>query len=183
MKLETKVHKAIHLVSLLINLRLIAKNKKTVYLLLALVLGIWGMIVYQFFGYSAASVENVSNQNFLLPPEITYIEPDTTLIMTDYRDPFSGKLEQKSKKSAMSVPNVSNAYTDKINSEKETIINYKGIVTDLNDKVKVFMVIIDGNTYLMRQGDEEGPVKLIKGTRETITVKHKGKLNTISIVQ
>jgi len=157
------------------------KNKKTIYLLLALVIAIWGMIVYQFLGYRNATVEEAPTQNISLLPEINYIEPDTTTILIDYRDPFSGKLEQKDKK-PVAVSDKNEDYSTTIKSEKETVINYKGIVTDLNDKVKVFMVIIDGNTYLMKQGDEEDAVKLIKGNRENITIKHKGKLNTISIV-
>lgn len=159
------------------------KNKKRIYLLLALVIAIWGMIIYQFLGYSTASTEDIPTQNFSLLPEINYTEPDTTAIHIDYRDPFSGKLDQKNEKPVAIVSNGNKNYATKIDEEKETVINYKGIVSDLNDKIKVFMIIIDGNTYLMKQGDVEEDVKLIKGNRESITIKHRGKLNTIAIVE
>ena len=45
------------------------------------------------------------------------------------------------------------------------------------------MVIIDNQTYLMKQGDKENGVELINGNRESITVKHKGKKKKILLIE
>lgn len=157
------------------------KSKKNTYLLLALVLGIWGMIGYQFFNFSNNSNDNVASQNTLLIAEVDYREPDTTLIDIEYRDPFSGELNVVVEKELVDNSGNSTNYYKEKEEIKEPIIKYKGIVSDLNDKVKIFMMIIDGNTYLMKQGEEEKDVKLIKGDRKTLTIKHKGELKTILI--
>ncbi|VXB36580.1 conserved hypothetical protein [Flavobacterium sp. 9AF] len=160
------------------------KNKKTVYLLLALVIAIWGMIVYQFLGYTNTTIEELPNKDISLIPKLDYITLDTTNIKTDYRDPFTGKLNTKKveKKESISISFQPSTITN-TKQESEITINYKGIVSDLTEKSKVFMVIINGGTYLMKIGEKEEDVNLIKGNRESITVKHKGKLKTIHIVE
>ena len=45
------------------------------------------------------------------------------------------------------------------------------------------MVIIDNQTYLMKQGDKENEVELINGNRETITIKYKGKKKNILLIE
>ena len=67
--------------------------------------------------------------------------------------------------------------------EEQTKIEYKGIVSDVANKKKVFMVIIDNRTFLMKQGDKENEVELINGNRESITIKHKGKKKNILLIE
>lgn len=162
------------------------KNKKNIYILLPLVLGIWGLLIYNFFSYLNPEEIVLPEDNFQISDEIKYTEPDTTTIDINHRDPFSGKMTTKySEADERKVTNVSSV---KSNSEGPKVeddlkIQYKGIVSDVSDKVKVFMVIINGKTFLMKQGDKELDIKLIKGNRESIVISNKGKQNTISIVE
>ncbi len=162
------------------------KNKKSIYILLPLVLGIWGLLIYNFFSYLDPEEIVLPEDNFQISDEIKYTEPDTTTIDINHRDPFTGKMSSQS--SEVGESKVTNGSSVKSNSDEpkieETInIQYKGIVSDVTDKVKVFMVIINGKTFLMKQGDKELDVKLIKGNRESIVISNKGKQNTISIVE
>lgn len=162
------------------------KNKKNIYILLPLVLGIWGLLIYNFFSYLNPEEIVLPEDNFQISDEIKYTEPDTTTIDINHRDPFTGKMS--SQNSEANERKVTNTSSVKSNSDEpkieETInIQYKGIVSDVTDKVKVFMVIINGKTFLMKQGDKELDVKLIKGNRESIVISNKGKQNTISIVE
>lgn len=163
------------------------KNKKNIYILLPFVLGIWGLLIYNFFSYLNPEEIALPEDNFQISGEIKYTEPDTTTIDINHRDPFSGKMSsQNSDHDESRVTNTSpsvNSNSDEPKIEESIKIQYKGIVSDVSEKVKVFMVIINGKTFLMKQGDKELDVKLIKGDRESIVISNKGKQNTISIVE
>lgn len=160
------------------------KNKKSVYILLPLVLIIWGMLIYQFFSYSN-DVEIKVENDVPLFVNINYKEPDTTALDVNHRDPFTGKLEKPREINTASNENSSKA--PKINTEKipevQTQIEYKGLVSDIANKKKVFMVIIDNQTFLMKQGDKENEVELISGNKEFISIKHKGKKKNILLIE
>lgn len=160
------------------------KSKKSIYILLPIVLIIWGMIIYQFFSYTNSQVIEVQEELPLFV-NIDYKEPDTTALDISHRDPFTGKLENAKENIGSTRKNAANA--SKMNAEskheEQTKIEYKGIVSDVANKKKVFMVIIDNRTFLMKQGDKENEVELINGNRESITIKHKGKKKNILLIE
>ncbi len=160
------------------------KSKKSIYILLPIVLIIWGMLIYQFFSYTSSEIIEVQEELPLFV-KIDYKEPDTTALDVNHRDPFTGRLESAKEKS--SISKVKTINTPKIKTETtpevQTQIEYKGIVSDVANKKKVFMVIIDNQTYLMKQGDKENGVELINGNRESITIKHKGKKKNILLIE
>ncbi len=160
------------------------KSKKSIYILLPIVLIIWGMLIYQFFSYTSSEVIEVQEELPLFV-KIDYKEPDTTVLDVNHRDPFTGKLESVKEKSSFSKVKTINAAKIKTETiqEVQTQIEYKGIVSDVANKKMVFMVIIDNQTYLMKQGDKENGVELINGNRESITVKHKGKKKKILLIE
>lgn len=160
------------------------KSKKSIYILLPIVLLIWGMLIYQFFSYTSSEVIEVQEELPLFV-KIDYKEPDTTALDINHRDPFTGKLENANRNTSSSnakaiIPPRIKAETT---PEVQTQIEYKGIVSDVANKKKVFMVIIDNQTFLMKQGDKENEVELINGNRESITIKHKGKKKNILLIE
>jgi hypothetical protein len=60
-------------------------------------------------------------------------------------------------------------------------IQYKGIVSDNNEKSKVFMLVVDGQTFLMKKGNVENDVVLKDGNRKAVTIIYRGKPSTIPI--
>lgn len=160
------------------------KSKKSIYILLPIVLFIWGLLIYQFFSYTNSEV--IEEQEELpLFVKIDYKEPDTTALDVNHRDPFTGKLENSNENTRPSKVKTSNTTKTnaKATTEVQTQIEYKGIVSDVANKKKVFMVIIDNQTYLMKQGDKENEVELINGNRESIVIKHKGKKKNILLIE
>ena len=160
------------------------KSKKSIYFLLPIVLLIWGMLIYQFFSYTSPEVIDVQEELPLFV-KIDYKEPDTTTLDINHRDPFTGKLENTNRKASSSNVKAANQPKTQILStpEVQTQIEYKGIVSDVANKKKVFMVIIDNQTFLMKQGDKENEVELINGNRESITIKLKGKKKNILLIE
>jgi hypothetical protein len=160
------------------------KNKKHTYILLALVLFIWGAVMYQFFSFSNANEENliVSKEFNLKPIEIK--TRDTFSINANYRDPFLGKTFEDKNSSITSAKKGIKKKPKEPKVEEVFVwpkILYKGIVSDTKDKNKVFMLIIEGQTFLMKIGSTEKEVFLKEGDRESIYIKYKGRLNLILI--
>ena len=160
------------------------KSKKSIYILLPIVLIIWGILIYQFFSYTSSEIIEVQEELPLFV-KIDYKEPDTTALDVNHRDPFTGKLENAKYNGSPSNKKVTNPPKIKTETtpEVQTQIEYKGIVSDVANKKKVFMVVIDNQTYLMKQGDKENGVELINGNRESITIKHKGKKKNILLIE
>lgn len=160
------------------------KNKKTIYILLPVVLLVWGKVVYQFFSFANSDkiLENTPIDLYIKPFKIK--ERDTFSINVNYRDPFLGKmfvteLSVDSKKKTTKIKKV---------SKQENLIIwpsiiYKGIVADTKNNIKIYMLIIGGKTCLMKKGETENEVFLKDGDNESIYVKYKGNLNLIMLAE
>ena len=157
------------------------KNKKTIYILLSIVLLIWGAVMYQFFSFSTTEeLQTTTSNEFIFKP-IAIKERDTVAINVNYRDPFLGKMYSEKGNGTITKKKATNL--KKAPKIVEPIvwpaIVYKGIVSDTKEKNKVFMLIINGQTFLMRKGETENEILLKEGDRESVYVKYKGNLNLI----
>lgn len=153
------------------------KNKKSIYILLPLVLFIWGTVMYQLFSFSnSEDLPSVTSNGISLKP-IKISKRDSFTINTNYRDPFLGKMY-----SSETVKSTKKRTTPK---KAEPLvwptIQYKGIVSDTKEKSKIFMLVINNQTHLMRKGQIENEIYLKEGDRESVYVKYKGQLNLILI--
>ena len=110
------------------------KNKKSIYILLPVVLFIWSTIIYQFFSFS-------KNENSILPTQNTSVSQfkikpkDTFAIIVNERDPFLGKL----KNNYDTTKHVKRSSITLIKIKEELIwpdVKYKGIVSDTKEKIK-----------------------------------------------
>ncbi|MBC7410098.1 MAG: hypothetical protein H7339_17070 [Arcicella sp.] len=157
------------------------KNKKSIYILLPIVLLIWGSVAYKFFYFSENKVKSKEANVFTSKP--VAIKPrDTSSINVNYRDPFLGKMYSSNLKNV--GPKRSTKATKPELPKTPIVLQrilYKGIVSDTKDKTRVFMLIINGRTFLMKKGDTEIEVFLKEGSRESVTVKNKGTLQTIPL--
>ena len=159
------------------------KNKKSIYILLPLVVLIWGVLIYQFFNFSNEEVIPDSNAVFEVK-SYQFIKPDTISINTNYRDPFLGKMYSKPAVSSKKVYIKKNVVPSENNLKPEIIqpsIVYKGIVSDTKDNYQVFMVLIDNKTYLMKKGQTENGLQLLSGNRTSIKIKYNKKTEVITL--
>ncbi|WP_396146022.1 hypothetical protein [Flavobacterium sp.] len=156
------------------------KNKKNIYILLPIVLLIWGAVLYQFFTFTSDDEQLIPNAEIGIKP-FNIKDKDTFNISISKRDPFLGSISssENSNKVKKAIT------THKAPKIKEEIqwpeVSYKGIVSDNKEKVKVYMLIINGKTYLMKKGEQQEGVKLKDGDRETIYTLYKGDLKIIFI--
>lgn len=159
------------------------KNKKSIYILLPIVLLIWGILIYQFFSFSAPDedLENTSTEFKVKPFKLKERSPFTVNVA--YRDPFLGKMY------VSPVPNLkkSSGKLKKVPKPEEAIvwptILYKGMISDTKEKNKVFIMTIAGHDFFMKKGDTENEVFLKDGDKESVYVKYKGNLGLIMLAE
>lgn len=158
------------------------KNKKSIYILLPIVLLIWGIVIFQFFSFSAPddSLENASMEFNIKPFKVKERTPFS--INVAYRDPFLGKMY-----AAPATNPKKRVVVKKQPKPLETLvwptIHYKGMISDVKKKQTLFMMVIDGHNFNMKKGDIENEVFLKDGDKESVYVKYKGNLNLIMLAE
>lgn len=160
------------------------KNKKNIYILLPIVLFIWGIVIYQFFSFTTPddTLANTTTEFSIKP--FTIKERTPFSINVAYRDPFLGKMYATPMTNTNHKKSTVNKKTVK---PEETIvwpsILYKGTISDSKQKNSLFILVIDGHNYYMKKGDTENEVLLKDGDKESIYVKYKGNLNLIMLAE
>jgi len=162
------------------------KNKAMTYILLSLVVGLWGYIIYKIFaavsdddqGTRQAQknfVQNVSDLSF-------YNQKKTTALLLNYPDPMLKNVVADSVPSAPVTPAVNNYVAPPVQSyqpEPQINVRYIGFIENLNDKKPTAIVAIMDKQYMMNVGDEQNGVKLTAISQGQITIKAHGKNKTI----
>ena len=153
------------------------KKVKT-YLLLAVVLLVWGVI-----GYKIVSTINPTKEK--KNPTISQVtftpkmrkEKDTFSLSLDYRDPFLGTLQRTS------TPKTSKKKSTPKVTIPERVIKYTGFIANKTEKPTVFFVTIDDQQQMMSIKDVYQKIELVYGTKDKIKVRENGRLKTIQLVE
>lgn len=155
------------------------KKQHKTYLLLAVVLLVWGMIGYKFVNAVNPSIENNNNSAVtvekFVPKEIEEREQFT--IVANYRDPFLGTMKNPASNQKKKVSKIV-----KKDLPKKSIV-YTGFITDKGSKQKIFFVTIDGQQQMMSLRDTFKEVKLVQGTKSYIKVSYNGITEKINLAQ
>lgn len=147
------------------------KGKKGLYVLLPVVVFVWGAIIYQV--VDALAEEDIELVN-ISPVAIGKIETKEREIFTlgeVARDPFLGTVYVPPKPKVVPKANVGI-------KKQETpwpSIQYKGRVSAPNAKSAIFLIEINGSEQLMRIRDRHEGVQLITGTTSAIKMRFKGE--------
>ena len=153
------------------------KNHKT-YLLVSLVLIVWGILGFKVVNSISPStnvkLSTASSEKFV-PKAIK--ERDTFSILADYRDPFLGTMP---KKKVLGKPKI---VRPKKKKAPEKQIAYTGFITESTSGNKIFFVSIENRQYMMSIGDIQNEVKLIAGSKEVVKVRYSGINKTIPLTQ
>ncbi len=155
-----------------------AKKKKTIYLLVLVIL-IYGTIAVRFLLWDdspevVGMLSSAQNTSFQASP-VQNIK--SFAIANDYRDPFLGTISIKNRSATKST-------TTPRRSQSETKIKwpsvlYKGLVSDSKNGTKVFAVSINNEEYIIRKGQQVREITLIKGNKEQIIITYQGAQKTV----
>lgn len=154
------------------------KNKKVIYVLIPLVIVVWGFIGYRIF----VLLKQKDTSSFQHHPE--KLQPqekeiiDTFYLIADYPDPFlksnTGYRTNKTSKSRNS---------QKKNQKKKNIrwpnIEYKGLIKNQKTEKIVINIKINNKNMLMSEGEEMEQVMLLKIFNDSIITEFFTEKRTI----
>lgn len=156
------------------------------YVLLSLVVGLWGYIIYKIFAAVSDEdqgprvpqknfVQNVSDLSF-------YNQKKTTALLLNYPDPMLKNLVSDTiplTPTTASTTDYVAAPVQDYQPEPQINVQYIGFIENLNDKKPTAIVMIMDKQYMMNVGDEQSGVKLTAIKQGQITIKAFGKNKTI----
>jgi len=160
------------------------KNKKLTYFLIAVVAGVWGLILYRVFSAVGNSDDDPAAA-IVVPKKEAYndyaIPKDTTKLLLNYRDPF-GMVKQKdtaTKVARVILPkNIPVTVKPGINW---SFITYSGYIRNPSSNKLIALVSINGQNTTMAEGEIRNQVKLLKNLKDSIKVSYAGKTKFIVI--
>lgn len=143
------------------------KNKKAVYILLPVVLAIWGIISYRI--YSSLKKKEITTDLYQPVNTLENMEGaiDTFNIIANYPDPFLRSTVTPERKSA----------PPKIQKENKVIspvvwpdIAFRGIIKNPQAKKQTALIVINGKDYLMKAGEKNENIVLTKVFKDSVEV-------------
>ena len=150
------------------------KNKKTAYLLVPLVLLVWGMIGWKVY----AAMNKKENENMLQEKNEEIKNsgekiPDTFELMADYRDPFLGKPTVPGH-SKLNIQNSKLPVAKPTPKEKEApswpAVSYHGLIMRSGTEKKIGFLRVNGVSYFVTGGDEAGGLKIGRVSKDSVEV-------------
>ncbi len=146
------------------------KNKKVVYLLLVVVVLIWGIIFYRIFSTVGASDNNTNSLNNHAKSEVDKNANDTFNIDGNYRDPFLGNMQ-------VDKPVILSTAPKQVVKEEKVVqklawpsIEYGGMIKNQKSNKQLVLVQINGQNNLMKTGDIVAGVQLMKIYKDSLEV-------------
>ena len=151
------------------------QQKRKTYLLLALVVVVWGILGFRIVKTLSPDSETnpviVSTTDFSIPE----IKNDSFAIRANYRDPFLGTSAKSDK------PAKTKKKLKKIPQLPKIPVVYSGSMAENGKKGRMFLVTINGKQHLMKVNQTVEKVRLLKGNKQTITVRYPGHTETIAL--
>lgn len=158
------------------------KNKKTLYVLVPLLLIVWGLVFYRFFSSLHKENKKIDSTATISPiKEMTTVVADTFSILANYHDPFlSGKWdgEENSVKTIIASPPA-----PIIVQQKPVIIwpalNYCGIVANKRIGRKMAIMQIAGYERFMEEGDVINGVLIINIGKDSVLTQYQQEVRWV----
>jgi hypothetical protein len=160
------------------------KNKKLTYFLIAIVLGVWGLILYRIFDAVNAtddiSIPGAAKQEKEVFNDFS-IPKDTTKLLLNYRDPFGiTKPKDTTIKISREISHKNISITPKP-VMNWSFISYSGYIRNPSSKKLIALVSINGQNITLAEGETKNQVKLLKNLRDSIKIRYEGKTKFIVI--
>jgi len=150
------------------------KNKKVTYILIPVVLVLWGSIIYKVYVYMYG--DNPVNTGF---PDTGSrmgkqdVIPDTFSIHPDYRDPFSVKTIAKATGGSSAIEKESSTQI----KPKTTVnvsfpaVQYIGMIRNQESNKQLVMLSVNGQSTSIGMGMEFGGIQLLKVYKDSVEVR------------
>jgi hypothetical protein len=154
-------------------------NKKVLYILVPLVLGIWGLIAWKIISSMGDKNTVVFTNTGIGSALNTTDTPDTFSIVNHYRDPFRVK-KTVIAQNTTSRPQAGIQSSPLPAPKKEKIapptltwptIVYTGVFKNQSSNKQVALLVIDNKSYTVKPGETVDGVQLVKAYRDSAMLK------------
>lgn len=153
------------------------KNKKALYILLPLVLLVWGLIILRII----KQVKSTPNGNYYRQQVVNIddseeIKLDTFTIIANYRDPFLGRVvivrQQPTRSMVKTRSEERPVRRIRNRSIRWPSIAYNGVITNENKTNDVALISINNVNYLMKIGDVNQEVTLLMVYPDSVRLQY-----------
>jgi hypothetical protein len=158
------------------------RNKKLTYLLGIVVIIIWGLIIFRIFISTKNDADlPIIQKTVAREPFNDYTIPaDTSKLLLNYRDPFGVTKTKDSIKISKQSGTLIKAL--KLIPQMDWgFIRYSGYIQNPGSKKLVAVLIINGKSAMMTEGETNDDVKLIKNLKDSVRISFKGKSKFITM--
>lgn len=161
------------------------KSKKTTYLLICCVAGIWGIILYRVFAGLAAEDNMPVSSRIIKEPYFNMIDhaKDLVTLVMDYSDPFAltaSAPEPVAKPAAPIIPSTPAPFKPQVNWSG---IIYSGQIYNRAEKRHVAIISVNGQEVMLSEGESANGLKFIKRIGDSIKVEYQNATKYLSIKQ
>lgn len=151
------------------------KNKLLTYLLLVLVIIVWGLIFVRLFSSNKEEIKIQSEINKKNAIDTSVLNTKYTLRL-DYKDPFLGQ---------KNIVHVANKPKKKIKvkepvQQEQIDVQYLGMINNKRQKSVLALIRLNGQEYYIAIGETMNGIELIKCNETTILLKKGNSKYTIS---
>lgn len=161
-------------------------NKALVYILLSVVVGVWGYVIYRVFSAVSGDEEQIITSNrpiSIAPQDLEYYTiKDSASLSLSYRDPIynsTNVLDEEILETETINPYTSDPYAVYVEPEPQIDISYQGFIENESNKKRIAMVTIAGQQYMMAKGDRQQEITVRNIQADRIIITHKNETKTI----
>lgn len=161
------------------------KNKKVVYILLPLVILVWGFVIYRIFFEGRTKPENISTVAKPVLKKTVNEEKSSYKLIANYRDPFLSNIKQSVVKTENNKGKEENNRTTNLRRRRTNIsrtrwpeISYGGFVEGNKDQKITILLSIKNRDYLVQEGDTVNQIfiKAFYGDSLLVVYSEEGKI-------
>jgi hypothetical protein len=151
------------------------KNKKLIYILIPLVVVIWGLIVFRIIKQIHHSQKPEIGNAIYSKGKLSITDNDSSKLILKYRDPFLNGMTRKNyaSRSESIFGNNSNLTTVPKPTINFPATKYSGLVTNSKNKHKLGLLKIDNKDFLVQEGDLVSGEKIIKLHADSVIISFK----------
>ncbi|MCF8284521.1 MAG: hypothetical protein K9I48_06050 [Sphingobacteriales bacterium] len=142
------------------------KNKLITYLLIVLVIVVWGLIFMRLFSTSKEEIKSQRVINTKYTIDTSILNTKYTLRL-NYTDPFLG---QKNKVFLLSKPKKNIKVKEKVQPEPIDA-KYLGMISNKKQKSVLALIRLNGEEYYLSVGETINEIKLLNCTETSIVLK------------
>ncbi|MBN2664640.1 MAG: hypothetical protein JXR68_13405 [Bacteroidales bacterium] len=150
-------------------------NKITQIFLIIVVVIVWGLIMVRVIGNFSSEESSIENNSSVSFPDIDQ-EEDTSKLLLNYNDPFLEHIDiVSSQNTKIRLPKTTTVDSNKRFQKSFPKIKYYGLITNKKTLKLVAILNIDGEQYLVQQGQEIFGIKLLEMQNDSILINYENE--------